>query len=149
VPKPKPEPKPKPGIDVTVVVGYVPDPTGYFAVTEAIREARWRETDVVVVNVVDSIGYTRPTAADERDLDALAARLEAEGVPQQVRHMDIGSGHASDAILRVADEVGADLLVVGIHRRSPVGKVLLGSNAQRILLNATCPVLAVRAEDAA
>jgi nucleotide-binding universal stress UspA family protein len=101
------------------------------------------------VNVVDSVGYTRPTAADELDLDALTARLESEGVPHRIRHLDIGSGTASDAILRVAEEVDAELLVVGIHRRSPVGKVLLGSNAQRILLNATCPVLAVRAESTA
>lgn len=132
---------------MTVVVGYVPDATGYLAVTEAIREARWRETDVVVVNVVDSVGYTRPTAADELDLDALGARLDTEGVPHRIRHVDIGSGAASDAILGVAKEVGAQLLVVGIHRRSPVGKALLGSNAQRILLGATCPVLAVRADD--
>jgi nucleotide-binding universal stress UspA family protein len=131
---------------VTVVVGYVPDATGYLAVTEAAREARWRETDVVVVNVVDSVGYIRPTAADERDLEALATRLDADGVPHRIRHLDIGSGAASDAVLGVADEVGAELLVVGIHRRSPVGKVLLGSNAQRILLNARCPVLAVRAD---
>jgi nucleotide-binding universal stress UspA family protein len=132
---------------VTVVVGYVPDATGYLAVTEAIREARWRETDVVVVNAVDSVGYTRPTAADERDLDALAARLDAEGVRHSIRHLDIGSGAASDAVLGVAEEVGAELLVVGLHRRSPVGKALLGSNAQQILLNAECPVLAVRADD--
>jgi nucleotide-binding universal stress UspA family protein len=134
---------------VTVVVGYVPDASGYLAVTEAVRETRWRETDVVVVNVVDSVGYTRPTAADELDLDALTTRLDSEGVPHRIRHLDIGSGTASDAILRVAEEVDAELLVVGIHRRSPVGKVLLGSNAQRILLNATCPVLAVRAESTA
>jgi nucleotide-binding universal stress UspA family protein len=134
---------------VTVVVGYVPDASGYLAVTEAVRETRWRETDVVVVNVVDSVGYTRPTAADELDLDALTARLDSEGVPHRIRHLDVGSGTASDAILRVAEEVDAELLVVGIHRRSPVGKVLLGSNAQRILLNATCPVLAVRAESTA
>jgi nucleotide-binding universal stress UspA family protein len=62
--------------------------------------------------------------------------------------MDIGSGTASDAVLGVAAEVGAELIVVGIHRRSPVGKALLGSNAQQVLVNATCPVLAVRAEDA-
>jgi nucleotide-binding universal stress UspA family protein len=133
---------------VTVVVGYVPDATGYLAVTEATREARWRGTDVVVVNAVDSVGYSRPTAADERDLDALEARLDTEGVPHRIRHLDIGSGTPSDAVLGVAEEVGAELLVVGIHRRSPVGKALLGSNAQRILLNAACPVLAVRAEDA-
>jgi nucleotide-binding universal stress UspA family protein len=133
---------------VTVVVGYVPDATGYLAVTEATREARWRGTDVVVVNAVDAVGYSRPTAADERDLDALEARLNTEGVPHRIRHLDIGSGTPSDAVLGVAEEVSAELLVVGIHRRSPVGKALLGSNAQRILLNATCPVLAVRAEDA-
>jgi len=132
---------------VTVVVSYVPDATGYLAVTEAAREAVWRETDVVVVNVVDSAGYTRPTAADERDLDALAARLAAQGVPHRIRLLDVGAETAADAVLGVAREVGAELLVVGMHRRSPVGKALLGSNAQRILLNATCPVLAVRADE--
>ena len=131
---------------MTVVVGYVPDATGYLAVTEAVREARWRETDIVIVNVVDSAGYTRPTAADELDLDAVTARLEAEGVSHSISHPDIGSGTASDAVLGVAQEVGAELLVVGIQRRSPVGKALLGSNAQRIILNATCPVLTVRAD---
>ena len=132
---------------MTVVVGYVPDATGYLAVTEAAREARWRETDVVIVNAVESAGYTRPTAADERDLDALAARLVTEGVPHRIRHLDAGTDTAADAVLGVAQEVDAELLVVGMHRRSPVGKALLGSNAQRILLNATCPVLAVRADD--
>ena len=133
---------------MTVVVGYVPDATGYLAVSEAVREARWRKTDVVVVNAVDSGGYVRPTAADERDLDALAARLDGEGVPHRVQHLDIGGGTAADAVLSIAEEAGAELIVVGIHRRSPVGKALLGSNAQRILVNSTCPVLAVRAEDA-
>ena len=132
---------------MTVVVGYVPDPTGYLAVTEALREARWRATDIVVVNVVDSAGYTRPTAADQLDLDAVTARLEAEGVPHSISHPEVGNGTASDAVLGVATEVRADLLVVGMHRRSPVGKALLGSNAQRILLGAPCPVLAVRAPE--
>jgi nucleotide-binding universal stress UspA family protein len=132
---------------VTIVVGYVPDATGYLAVTEAVREARWRGTGVVIVNAVDTAGFTRPTAADELDLDALTARLATEGVTHEVRRMDIETGSASDAVLRVAEEVDAELLVVGMHRRSPVGKALLGSNAQRILLSATCPVLAVRAAD--
>lgn len=133
---------------MTVVVGYVPDATGYLAVTEAIREAQWRGTDIVVVNVVDAEGYSRPTAADELDLDALAARLDGEGVAHRITRVDIGSGTASDAVLKVAGEIRAELLVVGMHRRSPVGKALLGSNAQRILLSADCPVLAVRADEA-
>jgi nucleotide-binding universal stress UspA family protein len=130
---------------VTVVVGYVPDRTGYLAVTEAARQAQWRSTDVVIVNAVGESGYTRPTAADERDLDALEARLTADGVPHEIRHLDVGTTRAADVILQVAGEVDAELIVVGIHRRSPVGKLLLGSTAQRVLLTADCPVLSLRA----
>ena len=134
---------------MSVVVGYVPDATGYLAVTEAARQAQWRGTDVVVVNAVDSSGYVRPTAADEQQLDALDARLTADGVPHEIRHLDVGTSRAGEVILAVAAEVHAELIVVGIHRRSPVGKMLLGSTAQRVLLDAPCPVLAVRAPETA
>ena len=46
----------------------------------------------------------------------------------------------------MAEEVGADFIVIGLRKRTPVGKLILGSNAQRILLDAPCPVLAVKAE---
>jgi multicomponent K+:H+ antiporter subunit A len=46
---------------------------------------------------------------------------------------------------QVAEDEGADLIVIGIRRRSAVGKLVLGSNAQDVLLNASCPVLAVKA----
>ena len=131
---------------MSVVVGYVPDPTGYFAVTEGRRQASWRGTDLVVVNVVGAAGYTKPTSADEKDLDALSDRLRSDGTPFTIRHVDVESGaEASDAILRAAEETGAELIVIGLQRRSAVAKALLGSNAQRVLLGATCPVLAVRA----
>lgn len=130
---------------MSVVVGYVPDATGYLAVREAARQAGWRGTDLVIVNVVGATGYTTPTAADERDLDALEARLTEEGVRFTVRQVEQPSGSASEEILRVATETDAELVVVGLQRRSAVAKALLGSNAQRILLEADCPVLAVRA----
>jgi len=44
----------------------------------------------------------------------------------------------------VANETDADLIVIGLRRRTPVGKLILGSNAQRILLDAPCAVLAVK-----
>ncbi len=58
-------------------------------------------------------------------------------------------GHeAADEVLETVRETGADLVVIGVRHRSPVGKLLLGSTAQRILLEAPCPVLAVKAERA-
>lgn len=131
---------------MTVVVGYVPDATGLLAVDEAARQAQWRGTDLVILNVLDEAGFTRPTAADEKTLDAVGERLRAQGVDFRVDQVDAPKGHVSDELLRVAQETRADLVVVGLQRRSAVGKALLGSTAQRVLLEAPCPVLAVRAE---
>ena len=47
--------------------------------------------------------------------------------------------------MAVADEVDADMIVIGLRRRTPVGKLIMGSNSQSILLDASCPVLAVKA----
>ncbi|RYJ06839.1 MAG: universal stress protein, partial [Actinomycetales bacterium] len=48
------------------------------------------------------------------------------------------------AVIEVAEQVKATLIVVGVKHRSPVGKALLGSVAQRVILDAECPVLAVK-----
>ncbi|SOD98198.1 universal stress protein [Blastococcus haudaquaticus] len=53
-------------------------------------------------------------------------------------------GDAADEVLRVAQEVSASVIVIGLRKRSPVGKLLMGSSAQRILLDADRPVLAVK-----
>ena len=50
----------------------------------------------------------------------------------------------STGVIKVAAEVDATLVVLGIRRRTPVGKLLMGSVAQRVLLDAECPVLAVK-----
>ncbi|MDT4922725.1 MAG: hypothetical protein QOG01_438 [Pseudonocardiales bacterium] len=130
---------------MSVVVGYVPDATGYLAVTEAAREARWRGTELVIVNVVDQMGYRKPTAADDKQLDAIEANLDASDVRFSVRHIAQDLAHAADEILKIAQETDAELIVIGLKRRSAVAKAVLGSNAQRILASASCPVMAVRA----
>ena len=52
----------------------------------------------------------------------------------------------SDHVLAVAEETEAELIVIGLRRRTPVGKLILGGSAQRILLDASCPVLAVKVD---
>ena len=74
------------------------------------------------------------------------AKLRNAGVPYEVRQLVRGLDPAED-LVAVAEQVHADFIVIGLRRRSPVGKLILGSNAQRVLLDAPCPVLAVKAEE--
>ena len=132
---------------MTVVVGYVPDATGLLAVDEAARQAQWRGTDVVLVNVVGPAGYSVPTAAEEKTIDAVSKRLADHGVAFSVRQPEQVLERPAEVLLEVAEETGAELIVVGVRRTSPVVKAVLGSTVQRVLADATCPVLCVRATD--
>jgi nucleotide-binding universal stress UspA family protein len=80
----------------------------------------------------------------EAELTAIQANLDEVGVEHEVRQLVRGNEPAED-LIEVAEEVKADFIVIGLRRRTPVGKLILGSNAQRILLDASCPVLAVKA----
>ncbi len=126
----------------TIVVSWTPDEFGETALARGIDEARLRGGRVVVVNATRGDALVDQRYADDDQLAALAAELGGSGVEVEVRRSmgaDVG-----DQVLAVADAVSADLVVVGLRRRSPVGKLLMGSVAQRILLGADCAVLAVK-----
>jgi nucleotide-binding universal stress UspA family protein len=127
---------------MTVVVGYVPTETGFSAVTEAERQARCRDVAVLIVNVVGTAGFSVPTAADQQNLDAVAAHLTASGVRNSVRRVTDDAPPA-EIILNVAREVDASLIVLGLHQRSWIARRVLGSTARSVVLNAPCPVLIV------
>jgi nucleotide-binding universal stress UspA family protein len=128
-----------------VVVGYVPKPEGEAAVEQGIAEAKLRGSQLVVVN--SHRGGREyggeASARTESDLSALEAKLKASGLDYDVRQLVRGFEPAED-LIGIAEDCGAELIVIGLRRRTPVGKLILGSNAQRILLDAPCPVLAVK-----
>jgi nucleotide-binding universal stress UspA family protein len=127
---------------MTIVVGWSPDEYGEAALARAVEEARHRSGRVVVVNATRGDALVDDRYADEEQLTRLTSGLDASGVEVDVRRSmgaDVG-----DQVLAVAAEVHADLVVIGLRRRSPVGKLLMGSVAQRILLGADCAVLAVK-----
>jgi nucleotide-binding universal stress UspA family protein len=128
---------------MTVVLGYVPSAPGFAALDVAVQEASWRDSTLVVVNVEIGGDGSAITFADEQQLDAVAQRLTSAGIPHEIRQI-VNSTDVAAEILNVAEELSAELIVVGLHRRSSVGKMLLGSNAQRIIISASCPVLSVR-----
>ena len=132
----------------TIVVGYVPKPEGEAALARAIEEAKLRGDKLVVVN--SHRGGTQYDGEDARRDDeqmaSVRAKLEASGVEFDLRQLVRGFEPAED-LIGIAEANTADLIVIGLRRRSPVGKLILGSNAQRILLDAHCAVLAVKAGD--
>jgi nucleotide-binding universal stress UspA family protein len=128
---------------MNIVVGYIPAPPGMAAMERAIHYARLEGARLTVVNTGRDGNFADPVFAEERDIDALEARLTAAGVDHEIRRPTDSHG-AAESILSVADEVGADLIVIGVRRRSPVGKLITGSTAQAIILGADCPVLAVK-----
>jgi nucleotide-binding universal stress UspA family protein len=78
------------------------------------------------------------------DLERLEADLAAAEVPAELRRPMRGRDVAEE-LAEVVEETSAVLLVIGLLRRSAVGKLLMGSAAQRILLDVECPILAVTA----
>jgi nucleotide-binding universal stress UspA family protein len=129
-----------------IVVGYLQSPEGQAALDRAIEEARLRDAELVVVHSMR--GGTRDEAEEalryREELERVRERLSTEGIRFDVRELVLGHSPSEDLLAFCNDE-GADLVVIGIRRRSPVGKLVLGSNAQDILLRAECPVLAVKA----
>jgi nucleotide-binding universal stress UspA family protein len=127
-----------------VLVGYLKTPEGEAALDAAIAEARLRQATLVVVHSLfgggrDEDKLPEYTAA----LREVGERLQAAGVEHEIRELVRGNSPGDD-LLRFAADEAVDLIVIGVRRRSPVGKLVLGSNAQDVLLGADCPVLAVK-----
>lgn len=127
---------------MTVVVGYIPDEYGEAALAAGIEEARRRGRRLVVVNATKGDALVDRRYVGEEGLAELKSRLADLDVEHDVRQT-MGSDVA-DEILGVVADARAEVLVIGIRHRSPVGKMIMGSVAQQILLDAPCPVLAVK-----
>lgn len=125
---------------MTIVVGYLATAEGEAALTAAMTEATRRSTRLLVL-VSQRRG--EDTAVLESNLDSVRTRLDEAGLGYEVRQVERGRDVADD-LIDAAEATQAELIVIGLRRRSPVGKLILGSNAQRILLDAPTPVLAVK-----
>lgn len=131
-----------------IVVGYVPKPEGRAALRRAVDEAKLRGARLVVINSHRG-GRDFPgedAVESETQLEEVRNELTASGVEHEIRQLVRGLDPAED-LVGLADELQAELIVIGLRRRTPVGKLILGSNAQRVLLDAHCPVLAVKSTE--
>jgi len=96
------------------------------------------------VTVVSVVTGSHNAARRQEAQEAVAAkvvRLKNMGVAAEGKVLE---GRPDEAIVKAAEDVGADLIVVGSHGRTGIAKVLLGSVAERVIGQAVCPVLVVK-----
>ena len=148
-----------------ILAAYKPSPEGQAVIEAAKQEAKLRGAELVIARHVKRQVAASATAGipsgseaqtpprDEfgqdiekvrQDMDTLVWDAKHEGIKCDVVVLEHGDDHAGP-LLDLAKDGNFDMIVVGIRRRSRVGKAVLGSESQRILLAADCPVLAVKA----
>jgi nucleotide-binding universal stress UspA family protein len=76
-------------------------------------------------------------AARHVETRTIAQALDAADVDYEIRG---AVGDRGDAIVALAEDVGADRVVIGGRRRTPAGKAVFGSTAQKVMLSGPCPV---------
>ncbi len=131
---------------MTVAVAHQVSATTALVLREAVDEAVRRRTDLAVLHVVESVDADRADAYRAGVADDLERAVGA--APEVDWHLHLVTSASPDLggkLVALAREVGAEVLVIGARRRSPVGKALMGSVTQTVILEATIPVLVVKA----
>jgi nucleotide-binding universal stress UspA family protein len=129
---------------MTILVAYVPRPEGQAALDKALEIAKERQEHLVVVNAGRDGVHEDASLAENWDVERIEARLAQAGVQGKVQQFVRGKSVLKE-IEDLVDTLQVSLLVIGLRRRSAVGKLVLGSVARDILLSVPCPVLAVKA----
>ena len=129
---------------MTILVAYVPRPEGDAALDKGIDIAKRRQELLVVVNASPGGGQTDPSAVDVTDVERVQKILQHSGLNAEFKQLVRGKD-AVEEIETLVESMRVSLLIIGLRKRSAVGKLILGSVAQELLMSVPCPVLAVKA----
>lgn len=129
---------------MTILVAYVPRPEGQAALDKGIEMAKRSQERLVVVNASPGGMQEDPSKADVQDVERIEALLAGSGLDAEFKQYVRGQSAVSE-IEALVDTLQVSLLILGLRKRTAVGKLILGSVAQDILLSVSCPVLAVKA----
>jgi nucleotide-binding universal stress UspA family protein len=130
---------------MTILVAYVPRPEGHAALDKGIEIAKRGNEHLVVVNASPGGSNEDASRADVQDVERVERRLADSGLNAEFKQFVRGKSAVAE-IEALVESLQVSLLIIGLRKRSPLGKLILGSVAQEILLSVSCPVLAVKAE---
>lgn len=128
---------------MAVLVGYVPSARGDAALAAAVEECQRRDEELLLVNTATGEAFIDPRYAQDEDLTRARAYVEGRNVALSVLQ-PIRGREAHEEILDAIENHPVSVLVIGLRKRSAVGKLLLGSTAQRLLMESPVPVIAVK-----
>ena len=129
---------------MTVLVAYVPRPEGHAALAKGLEIAKERGEPLVVVNASPGGRPEDSSMADVQDVERIEKLLAESGLDAKFKQFVRGNSAVSE-IDALVESLQVSVLVIGLRKRTPVGKLIMGSVAQEILLSVSCPVLAVKA----
>ena len=128
---------------MTILVAYVPRPEGQAALDKGIEIAKRRNEHLIVVNASPGGKKEDPSFADVQDFERVQQLLEDTGLNAELKQYVRGK-NAVEEIEALVKTLPISILIIGLRKRSPVGKLIMGSVAQELLLSDSCPVLAVK-----
>jgi nucleotide-binding universal stress UspA family protein len=129
---------------MTILVAYVARPEGQAALDKGMEIAKRRNERLVVVNASPGGPKEDASMIDVQEVERVEKLLRNAGLNAEFKQFVRGKD-AVEEIEGLVESLPASLLVIGLRKRSPVGKLIMGSVAQELLLSVSCPVLAVKA----
>lgn len=129
---------------MTILVAYAPRPEGLAALDKGIEIAKRRNEKLVIVNAGPGGSKEDAALVDVLEAERVESILANSSVDAEFKRLVRGKS-AVEEIQDLVESLPASLLIIGLRKRSAVGKLLLGSVAQELLLSVSCPVLAVKA----
>ena len=128
---------------MTILVAYAPRPEGQAALEKGIEIALRRKEHLLVVNATPG-GGEDTAMASASDVERVERMLVQEGLSAEFKQYGRGKTTVEE-IEAIVESQPISLLVIGLRKRSAVGKLILGSVAQDLLMTIPCPILAVKA----
>jgi len=129
---------------MTILVAYVPRPEGRAALDKGIEIAKRRQQRLLVVNASPGGSQEDTSLVSGYEVEQVEAMLETQGINAVFKQFVRGRS-AVEEINELVEAEHIELLVIGLRKRTAVGKLLLGSVAQELLMTVPCPVLCVKA----
>lgn len=130
---------------MNILIAYEGTPAGHVALEYAKKHVKARQDKIFLVTSLFGGNKTPLEVMDDAKeaLEDVTKDLESSGFSCE-HHLLVRGADPGEDIVQFAQEIKADEIIISIKKKSKVAKFLLGSNAQYIILQAPCPVIAVK-----